>query len=619
MSTLYDTSFLDTVRHRLPLSEVIGKRVNLKRRGVSTIGLCPFHNEKTPSFHVRDDKGFYHCFGCGAHGSIFDFLMKTESLNFPQALERAAGMAGVSLPVSTLENTKRKRTWELQKAPVFQTLKATTALYINNLEHNKVLKNYIANRGIKENSSKAFCLGYAKPNKEDLQRLIKTYDLSESSFVHAGLLGKDHRKNIYYPRFRDRLVFPIHDLKGRIVGFGGRVLKDGQQPKYLNSPDSEIFHKGQLLYGLYHIKKGWAEAQSMKKISKQFSTDLIIVEGYMDVIALQQAGFSAVAPLGTALTEDQVALAWQHTSTPTLCFDGDSAGQHAALRALERTLPLLRPGYTLNFITLPQGEDPDSLLTRGQHKTFEHLLNTALPLVDVWWKNLTSKAKISTPENKAHFKNYVYKQLEVIKDASVRESYRQEYSQRLYKLLNPYTPHATPLRRASTSIKLDTLNRVPQDTQACLILATLLHHPVLIEQVEHEAIHLPLDGQLKKFHTLLLDQIFQTSNLENYDLYTHLHNKGFDKLLEKLSNLEVYELAPFAHPKATLDEALKGWRSLWKNFAEVKELDQEIAVLANELKKNPSPKSWERLRELTEVRRSHQLPSNDGEDSEFEV
>jgi len=571
------------------------------------MGLCPFHKEKTPSFHVREDKGFYHCFGCGAHGSVFDFLMATESLNFPQALQRAALLAGVNLP--DIEKTAEKRTVkEAKNAPLYKAIEKTAELYISNLSSNSALKVYLSNRGIKEVSTKLFSLGYASSQKEDILQISKANALSLSSFTQAGILGKGNNNQDFYPRFRDRLMFPIHDLKGRIVGFGGRTLSEKKQPKYLNSPDSEVFHKGTLLYGLYQLKNSLPASPVLPYSSSNLSKELLIVEGYMDVIALQQSGFPAVAPLGTALTEDQLHLAWRYTSTPTLCFDGDLAGKQATFRALEKALPLLRPGYSLKFITLPKGEDPDSLLSRNQGQFFQELLNMAKPLVDVWWEKLCEKAILSTPENKALFKNYVHRQLDCIKNDAVREIYFQEYKQRLYTLLRPDFQKRTQFPKKEAS-PLKNLSSVPKDTQALLILATLLNHPTLIEKVEHEAVHLPISGQLKEFHTVLLEEIFHASHLENYDLHSRIRNKGFDKLLKKLSNSGVYELAPFSRPEASLEEALVGWKSLWKIFAEEKGLDQEIAALANELKKNPSAKTWEKLRELNKIKYSYKISS----------
>lgn len=614
MKSTYDTSAIELIRTRLSLSEIVGRRVILKRRGSSIMGLCPFHKEKTPSFHVRDDKGFYHCFGCGAHGSIFDFLMQTENITFSQALERAATMAGVHL-LSRSDKLQKNSPIEAKKACIYKALKKTAHLYTFNLSQNTSLKSYLLNRGIKEISIKGFSLGYARYKKEDILKIAKTDNLTLSHFLEAGILIKSAHNADMYARFRERLIFPIHDLKGKIVGFGGRTLSDEKQPKYLNSPDSEVFHKGEILYGLYQVKAGWPEAQSMLSLDRSLSSELIIVEGYMDVIALQQSGFPAVAPLGTALTENQLHLAWRQTQTPTLCFDGDLAGQQAATRALERALPLLRPGYSLKFMHLPKGEDPDSLLARHQGKLFKNIFMKARPLVDVWWEELCKKATLSTPENKAFFKNYVYKQLNAIKNDAVREIYFQEYKQRLYALLHPGFSKRSPLEKG-TAPAVKKLSYVPKDTQAFLILATLLHHPKLIEKIEHEAVHLPLVGQLKKFHTLLLGEIFQASSLDNYDLYGKLSNKGFDKLLEKLSESGVYELAPFARPTATLEEALSGWKSLWKVFAEERGLDEEIAELANELEKKPSSKTWEKLKELNKIRRSYKIASG-GDKNEF--
>lgn len=606
MAVYFETSFIDTVKNRLNISDVVGGRVQLRRNGTSLKGLCPFHKEKTPSFHVRDDKGYYHCFGCGAHGNIFDFLMKLDNLNFPQALEKAASMASIPLPrpdpvAQKLHTQKQART-----QPLKNVLRSVSTLYTQMLKKNKNLLDYIENRHLLSTTVEAFSLGYAASSLDGLMNVIDDCGLQEKHLIEAGLLGRDTETKRLYPRFRDRLMFPIHDLKGSVVGFGGRILKNDKQPKYLNSPDSEIFHKGQILYGLWHVKQGWPHARNQEIFSQSHTTNnLIIVEGYMDVLALQQQGFNAVAPLGTALTEEQILLAWQQNSNPILCFDGDTAGHNAAMRSIERALPLLKPGYSLRFAVLPEGEDPDSLMADGKKHKFEKLIAAPIPLVDMWWKKITQSNTYHTPEEKAHLKQYIYRQLSAIKNEPVREAYSQDFKQRLYKL---FMSHTTVKRKSKNNHSEPTRNyylqSVPTDIQTHILLAGLINHPQLTESLEHEAMNIPIQSSLKKFHQVLLDKIFQDSSIESESLSSYMKEKGFDKVLEKLSNSEVYDVAPFVHPKTPLDDAAKGWLELWKIYAEAKGLDEEIEQLAQELLKDPTPTAYERMRALTTLRRA---------------
>ncbi|MGA3306707.1 MAG: DNA primase, partial [Stellaceae bacterium] len=378
--------FLDELRERVSLAEIVGRRVKLTRRGREYIGLCPFHNEKTPSFSVVEDKGFYHCFGCGAHGDVIGFAMQTESLTFPEAVEQLARKAGLQVPQSTPEERQRaERAQTLQGA-----VEAACGFFEAQLREpgGARAREYLAKRGLDESAWKRFRLGYAPDSREALKRALGG-KFPEALLLEAGLIRKPEDGGEAFDYFRGRVIFPIGDRRGAIIAFGGRVLDD-TQPKYLNSPDTPLFAKGRVLYGLASARAAAARDPSA-----------IVAEGYMDVIALRRAGFhTAVAPLGTALTENQIEELWKLAAEPILCFDGDQAGQRAASRALERALPLLKPGFSLRFATLPVGEDPDTLIARQGAEAMRAVLDRARPLAEVLW-TIETAHPLKTPEQRA--------------------------------------------------------------------------------------------------------------------------------------------------------------------------------------------------------------------------
>ena len=351
----FGENFIDELKTRLRPSEVIGRHVKLKRQGREFAGLSPFNNEKTPSFFVNDEKGFYHCFSSGKHGDIISFLMETQGLSFTEAIEQLALMAGMDLPKEdprAEERAKRHKTsvsW-MEQAQMFY---ARTLMG----EAGKAARQYLKSRGLGRDDCERFGIGFAPDSFSALKDDMIQRGASSDLLVEAGLLIKpDDTSRAPWDRFRNRIMFPIHDGRGRTIAFGGRAMDKDAKAKYLNSPETPLFHKGSTLYN-------YAQARKALSDPKNAARGLIVAEGYMDVIALSRAGFAhAVAPLGTALTEDQLALLWRVGSEPILCFDGDKAGIRAAYRSVERAIPLLRPGHTLRFALLPEGFDPDDLI-----------------------------------------------------------------------------------------------------------------------------------------------------------------------------------------------------------------------------------------------------------------
>lgn len=416
-------NFLDELRSRVSLVELVGKRVKLTRRGREHVGLCPFHNEKTPSFCVVEDKGFFHCFGCGAHGDAIGYVMRSESLDFIEAVERMAGIAGVQVPRHTPQERERAQ----RQKTLLEALAAAAKFYEGHLwsPAGRAGREYLAGRGLGDEVIRLFRLGWAGEDRNALRRALAP-DFPVPLLLEAGLLHVPDRGGEPYDFFRQRVIFPIGDRAGRVIAFGGRALGDAQ-PKYLNSPEHPLFEKGRVLYGL-----SAARAQIGRE-GDVGGAGVIVTEGYMDVIALGLAGFAtAVAPLGTALTEAHLGELWRLSPEPVLCFDGDAAGQNAALRALRRALPLLKPGYSLRFATLPPSEDPDSLIRHAGAAAFAEVLRTARPLVEVLWESELAAKPIDTPERRADFGHRLMAHADGISDPSVRAEYRRFLRERLF-------------------------------------------------------------------------------------------------------------------------------------------------------------------------------------------
>src|SRR5580693_777952 len=407
----FPPGFLDELRSRVSLADLVGKRVRLVRKGREFGGLCPFHNEKTPSFYVVEDKGFFHCFGCGAHGDAIGFVMRAENLDFIEAIERLAGIAGIQVPQQTPQERERAQ----RQKTLLEALAAAAKFYEDRLWSPAGLRGreYLAQRGLDEETIRRFRLGWAGDDRSALRRAL-TPEFPVPLLVEAGLLHTSDHGGEPYDYFRERVVFPIGDRAGRIIAFGGRALGD-QQPKYLNSPEHPLFEKGRVLYGL-----SAARVNSARE-AEAGGAGAIVTEGYMDVIALHRAGFStAVAPLGTALTEAHLGELWRLAPEPVLCFDGDAAGRRAALRALHRALPLLKPGQSLRFVTLPAGEDPDSLLRNSGPAVFAERLRGASSLADMLWESEVQGRQRDTPERLAKIQSRLLEHAQTIADRTVR-------------------------------------------------------------------------------------------------------------------------------------------------------------------------------------------------------
>jgi len=421
----FTPQFLDELRARLPVSEVVGRRVKLRKAGREWKALSPFNKEKTASFFVNDQKAMWFDFSSGKNGNIFDFIMLTEGVSFPEAVERLAAQAGVPLPVLTREAAEHEERR--------QTLNDIVELAAKFFEATLAARNgargrgYLLDRGIAAATQLKFRLGYAPAEQYALKEHLGAAKISVADMAEAGLVVTGDDIPVPYDRFRDRVMFPISDWRGRVIAFGGRALDKDVPAKYLNSPETPLFHKGATLYNIASARKAAHEGARV-----------IAVEGYVDVIAMVTAGFEGtVAPLGTALTADQLALLWRMADEPILCFDGDDAGRRAAYRALDLALPLLKPGKSLKLATLPDGQDPDDLARSGGREAIEDVLGAARPLAHMLWARESEAGPFDTPERRAALEARLAEVTGVIGDESVRRYYRQDFSARLRQMFAP--------------------------------------------------------------------------------------------------------------------------------------------------------------------------------------
>jgi DNA primase len=490
----FPPEFLDEIRARLPVSEVAGTRVKLRREGREWRGLSPFSAEKTPSFFVNDQKGFFHDFSSGKHGDAFAFLMETEGLTFPEAVERLAGMAGLPMPsLSPAEAVQDKK-----RASLIEIVAMAAKLFEATLQQpvGARARGYLADRGLGAPVQQRFGLGYASPERFALRDALAAQGVGAEAMIEAGLLVHGEDIAVPYDRFRDRVMFPIHDRAGRVIAFGGRAMEAGAKAKYLNSPETALFHKGALLFNHHRARKAAHDSGA-----------IVVVEGYIDAIAVSEAGVpNVVAPLGTALTPDQCALLWAMAGEPILCFDGDGAGRRAAFRAIETALPLIGPGKSLRFALLPEGQDPDDLIRASGPAAMAEHLKDARPLADMLFLRETDERSFDTPEQRAALERSLGEAVGKIADEPLRRHYQADVKRRLSTFFGedrerpargysnpkrafvpkrggPFPPPGPRMGVAEAPLapqsKLGRKARLP--AREIMILSIALGHPALIE------------------------------------------------------------------------------------------------------------------------------------------
>ncbi|MEJ1967619.1 MAG: DNA primase [Rhizomicrobium sp.] len=545
----FGPNLLEEILRRTDIVQLVGRRVKLARKGQAFWGCCPFHQEKSASFKVENARRTYHCFGCGKGGDAFKWLTETEGLSFPEAVERLAGEAGVELPKWTPEEEAR----EEKKKSLYDVVAAACAFFEEQLlaRPGAEAREYLKSRGLDAEVAKKFRLGYAPDSNSALIGHLTTKNVVMDDMVAAGLVrpAQDDRG----PRdfFYDRLMFPITDPRGRVIAFGGRGLSPDAKPKYINTGETALFSKGHLLYNFATARPAAIKAQTV-----------VVAEGYMDVIALVRAGFDyAVAPLGTALTEDQLHLLWRTAPEPILSFDGDEAGLRAAYRAARLALPHLKAGYSLRFAFLPTGEDPDSFLRTNGPAPMKKLLDEALPLSQVLWRAQTEGKDFSTPERRAGLERALAEVVGAIGDGKIADYYRRDFDTRVFDAFKrrPAAPRRdwvprekggrrgqagrpAPLgadERVSPAVKASLLARSGRSGALRMkeneLAALLLGEPDLAARHGELLADLPfLDRELDRLRQVLLNLAASGSSLEKQGFENHLSRLGMAELVARL-------------------------------------------------------------------------------------
>ncbi len=584
----FSDSFLDEIRARLPVSQVVSRRVPLKRAGREWKGLSPFNKEKTPSFTVNDQKGFYHCFSSGKHGDVFAFVMETEGLSFPEAVEKLAGDAGLELPKPDPQFERSAK----ERLGLLDALEAAARLFEDGLvarEGREALL-YAERRGLARDVLKEFRIGVAPNAKDALKTALLKKGFSEAQLLEAGLVIKPDDGRPTYDRFRNRLTIPILDAKSRVIAFGARTLEQGVEPKYLNSPETKLFDKGSTVFNLARARPSAFERG-----------ELIVVEGYTDVIALHQAGFAnAVATLGTAFTERQMELLWHLADEPIVCFDGDRAGEAAAARAIDRMLPNLREGHSFRFAFLPEGSDPDDLVRAKGAKALAECLAAARPLIDVLWLRELKAQAIDTPERRAAFEAQLEGLLAQIGNARVRDHYRREVKNRLFAL---WREQGTWRGKRAAAAPHPAAGSAPTPLPssygfATVIILALVNHPFLLDRFAEEVAAVEIrDKALTGLLQTVSRTIFEHANLTREQLMERLGAGDHGKLFTRLSQESAFKRVTFLSPDCPEAEVEEQFADLIYRFRALPNLNRELQEGADHLAE-ASEAEFERFAQL---------------------
>ncbi|WP_300399407.1 DNA primase [uncultured Sphingobium sp.] len=595
--------FLDELRARTSLSTLIGRTVKVQKAGREYKACCPFHNEKTPSFTINDEKGFYHCFGCGAHGDAIRWMTDQRGLPFMEAVKELAATAGMEVPAADPRAAKRAE----QAKGLHEAMAAAQSFFedqLGGLDGGEA-RAYLGRRGISDATRRAFGFGYAPDARGKLKTALR--DFGEPMLVEAGLLIDPEGERDSYDRFRGRLMLPIRDIRGRVIAFGGRILGDGE-PKYLNSPDTPLFDKGRTLY---NIDKASPASRQTGRV--------IVVEGYMDVIALAQAGFAdAVAPLGTALTEHQIERLWKMVEVPILCFDGDAAGQKAADRAAIRALPILKPGCSLSFVSLPAGMDPDDVVRSGGKDKFETFLALAKPLVQRVWEYELKVEPTDTPEARAGLQQRINDRVASIAHPLVRKQYADELRNRFFEQFgwgwkrserNRVRGYISDSREEARNLH-NLADRIDYAVDRAIILGLCRWPNVLYSHREHLAQYEPRSKLLESWLKFLISVSFKRPALDE----SILEAIAADENVPLLEKRDIVRDLRFTFYSRTTETATA--ESDLSRAIEVIVTDQELArqmaqyereVAARHSEEWMSDDDWERHQHIHSQRRAYSL------------
>ena len=567
----FSENLVDAIHEKILLSDFIGRKVVLVKKGNDFLGLCPFHSEKTPSFTVSNDKGFFHCFGCSSHGDVISFVMQKESVDFKEALKLLASEAGINIAdYGGYEKKISKESINAQN--IVDDSKSYFVKNLNSPSGAKVIE-YLRKRKISEKASKYFELGYAENISNSLMSFLKNKNFSLEAIIAAGLARKSIKTNQTYDFFRNRLVFPIHDNNGAIIAFGGRGL-EGVEPKYLNSPDTILFKKKKMLFNFHRAKK-YVQKQKLP---------FIVVEGYLDVISLYHIGlYGAVAPLGTALSEEQLVLMWRISNEPIICMDGDKAGYRSAIRTLSIAMTILKPGKSLRFAFLPDGEDPDSLVVNNEKDKLINIINNPMAMFDFFWKSETESITLETPERRAGFKILIEKKIALIKDNSVRAEYKNSF----YIYFNKHILNRTINNNKNhnkgkfnlINIELDKLNadRVNKKMYVNFreknLIESVLNNPALLEKIDEKFAMLDFsNNELNLLRVKLIDLYKQNGNLSDIDIIKLKEDVKFSKIFNNIFKLNDWTKAKFTPDYVKKHDDLSYVEKSWIEAAKLQKI-----------------------------------------------
>ncbi|MGE0231562.1 MAG: DNA primase [Flavobacteriaceae bacterium] len=607
----FTPQFLDEIRARLPVSQVVGKRVKLRRQGREFIGLSPFNQEKSPSFTVNDQKGFYHCFSSSKHGDIFSFVMETEGLSFAEAVERLAGEAGLSLPAP--DPAWRER--EEKRAGLHEVMEMAAAWFQAQLQGQagREARAYLQRRGVSSGMIALFRIGYAPSSRTALKEHLAARGVAADDMIRAGLLIAGEDIPTPYDRFRDRLMFPIMDLKNRVIAFGGRALSAEAKAKYMNSPETPLFHKGDVLFNAYAARSAATEKGAV-----------YVTEGYMDVVAMTAGGFAnTVAPLGTALTENQLHLLWRMADEPILCFDGDNAGLKAAFRAVDTALPMLVPGKSLRFAMLPEGRDPDDILRDSGAAALADALSAPRGLADMLWAREAEAALLDTPERRAAFEARIGDAIRSIKDDTVRRYYGQDMRARINGLLGAQLPQRrgtsggrgdwreargrggwrvsdgrAQVQQASERLIRQVRARALPRREALLLMTAINHPEIIAERAEELAAFDFAAPELGAVAARLIDMAMEGTAGDAGAVRAALKGAGQGDLVTRLDSVAADAGDWFARPEADGADALIGFDHILALHHRQVTLHKELKAAEDSFRADPSETNWERIVEL---------------------
>ena len=546
----FGSQLIDEIKTRVKVSDIVSKKVKLAAKGKEFIGLSPFSNEKTPSFTVSDEKGFYHCFSSGEHGSVFDFVMKTENLSFKEAVKKLASYAGIKIEESAYK--KEDVIVQNKIKNLKDILKISSTWYHHNLKRelktNKYLQEIFKKRNFNETIINNFCLGYAPKKNDTIYNYLKSKNFSSKDILDSGLIIISSKNNEKFDRFNNRIIFPIYDYFSNVVGFGGKALSENQIGKYVNSPSTDVFKKGDLLFG-------WQQCKN-NPIQKN---ELYIVEGYTDVISMHNAGFkNTVAPLGTAISIKQIIYSWRISKEPTLCMDGDEAGQKASKRIPELIFPYLKPGYSLNFVKLPSGEDPDSLILSDNLKDLSLFFESKSSMVDYVWNNLIYGKNFNTPEKRAELEEEINRLTRLINDFTVKKNYKNFFREKFFQEFKFSGKRIQNKEKKEYLLNKNIIN-INKITERVLI-GTIILYPNLLKNVSDK--FKSINFTHEKFNNikdLIVEFFNKKKTIENLDIRATLLNSKYRRIILEIIDKSILLHAPFLKNKSNIGLILKGW------------------------------------------------------------